>query len=62
MVRADDDRADIMSRLGRFLWVLCFLIFIAIKVAGTTLAAWSWWWLLLPPVPLIGAVVVHLGL
>lgn len=51
-----------MGRLGKFLWVLCLLTFIAIKLAGTTLAAWSWWWILLPPVPLIGAVVVHLGL
>ncbi len=51
-----------MDRLVQFLWALCLLTFMAIKLAGTSLAAWSWWWILLPPVPLIGALVVRLGL
>ena len=51
-----------MDRLMQFLWAICLLVFIAVKVAGTTLATWSWWWILLPPVPLIGALVVYLGL
>lgn len=62
MPRTESDRTDIMDRLIQFLWGLCLLTFIAIKLAGTSLAAWSWWWILLPPVPLIGAVVVRLGL
>lgn len=41
---------------------LVFALFIAIKLAGTSLAAWSWWWLLLPIVPLLALVVQHLGL
>lgn len=36
--------------------------FIAIKVVGTSLAAWSWWWLLLPIVPLLGILVQRWGL
>jgi hypothetical protein len=35
-----------------------FWSFIAIKVWGTTLAAWSWWWGFLPIVPLIGEYLV----
>jgi hypothetical protein len=62
MYRAENDRTDIMGRLVQFLWALCLLTFMAIKLAGTSLAAWSWWWILLPPVPLIGALVVRLGL
>ena len=62
MARTESDRTDVFDQLLQFLWVLSLLVFIAVKVAGTSLAAWSWWWLLLPPVPLIGALVVHLGL
>jgi len=36
--------------------------FIAIKVAGTSFAAWSWWWILLPIVPMLSLVVKALGL
>jgi hypothetical protein len=39
-----------------------FTAFVAIKLAGTTLAAWSWWWLLMPLVPLLGAIVQRVGL
>lgn len=36
--------------------------FITIKVAGVSLAAWSWWWVLLPIVPFAGLLVQHWGL
>jgi hypothetical protein len=41
---------------------LSFWGFIAIKLAGTSLAAWSWWWLLMPVVPIMGMIVPKLGL
>ena len=41
---------------------LCFWSFIAIKVAGSSLAAWSWWWLLMPVVPVLSLLVVRMGL
>ena len=36
--------------------------FLAIKLAGTSLASWSWWWVLMPIVPLLGLVVDKIGL
>ncbi len=30
---------------------LWFVLFICLKLAGTKVAAWSWWWLLFPIVP-----------
>jgi hypothetical protein len=36
--------------------------FIAIKTFGTSLAAWSWWWVLLPILPLLSLIVKGLGL
>lgn len=62
MARSEDERSDIASRMFQFLWLLCTLTFVAIKLAGTSLAAWSWWWILVPPVPLIGAAAAHFGL
>ncbi len=44
------------------IWTLSVWTFIVIKVAGTSLAAWSWFWLLLPPVPIIGLWVQKVGL
>jgi fatty acid desaturase len=41
---------------------LFFALFIAIKLAGTSLAAWSWWWLLLPIVPVLALLVQKVGL
>lgn len=35
--------------------------FVAIKVSGTVLAAWSWWWLLMAPVPFLSLAYSHLG-
>lgn len=40
---------------------LWFLMFLVIKVGGTSLAAWSWWWLLLPIVPDVVFVLHKLG-
>jgi hypothetical protein len=36
---------------------LIFATFVAGKVAGTYIAMWSWWWLLMPVVPVIAAVI-----
>lgn len=36
--------------------------FIAVKVGGTALAAWSWWWLLMPLVPVLSLLVKAWGL
>ena len=32
---------------------LFLITFIVIKVGGTALASWSWWWVLFPFVPVI---------
>ncbi len=51
------------SRTGwdRFGWLILWA-FVAVKVAGTSLAAWSWWWVFLPIVPLLGLLVAKAGL
>lgn len=41
------------------LWTIMFIV---IKVGGTALADWSWWWLLLPIVPDIVVICRHFGL
>lgn len=41
---------------------LFWCLFIAIKIAGHSLAAWSWWWIFLPIVPLLGLLVQRFGL
>lgn len=41
---------------------LCFWFFIAVKVAGHAFAAWSWWWVLFTPVPVLSLAVKALGL
>jgi len=51
-----------MKHAANFVLAVAFWAFIAIKLAGTSLAAWSWWWLLMPPVPLIGMWVARSGL
>ncbi len=43
-------------------WSLVMAAFIAIKVGGTSLALWSWWWLLMPIVPIFGIFVQRMGL
>lgn len=51
-------KISILQVLG----VLCFWGFIAVKLAGTSLATWSWWWMLMPIVPIFGLLVARLGL
>lgn len=34
-------------------WPVCVWTFVAVKIGGTALASWSWWWLLLPQVPVV---------
>ena len=44
---------------GFGLWLLMFII---IKVGGTSLASWSWWWVLLPIVPDLVLILKKAGL
>lgn len=39
---------------------LWLLLFVCLKLAGTKLTAWSWWWLLLPIVPLLTELIKNL--
>lgn len=41
---------------------LIFWWFLIVKIAGTIYAAWSWWWILLPIVPVVGQLVARYGL
>jgi hypothetical protein len=43
-------------------WGLSLLLFVAIKLAGHVLAAWSWLWVIVPIVPLLGLLVERVGL
>lgn len=45
------------ATLGAFL----FWGYIVIKAWGTTFAAWSWWWVLLPFVPWLWLLLVKVG-
>lgn len=47
---------------GFGLWQLSFWMFIVIKVGGTALADWSWWWVLLPIVPDLVLLLRKIGL
>lgn len=51
-----------MKNVFWYLKGLAFWTFIAIKLVGVSLVGWSWWWLLLPEVPLIGIIVQRMGL
>lgn len=51
-----------MKHVITIIGTLGFWAFIAIKVAGTSLASWSWWWLLMPVIPVIGLFVQRMGL
>jgi hypothetical protein len=44
-----------------YLGSLTFIMFILIKVAGTSLADWSWWWILFPVVPDLAFIFMKLG-
>lgn len=50
------------KNIVRLIYFISFWSFIAIKVAGSSFAAWSWWWILLPIVPFFGLFVQHMGL
>lgn len=50
------------SSTGWTLGALFFWGFIVTKVIGHTFALWSWWWILLPVVPVLGEVVHHFNL
>jgi hypothetical protein len=43
-------------------YCVTFWAFIVIKAFGAALAAWSWWWLLLPIVPDLWLVLSKAGL
>lgn len=47
----------IASTFWTLVWFVIFWGFVCIKTVGVSLAAWSWWWLLLPIVPM-GSLVV----
>jgi hypothetical protein len=51
-----------MTSFWEGLWWLAAFAFIGIKLAGTALVAWSWWWVLLPFVPLFGLYAQHFRL
>jgi hypothetical protein len=51
-----------MAHFFSFIHAVSFWVFIAIKVAGSSLAAWSWWWVLFPVIPCIGLLVERFGL
>jgi hypothetical protein len=51
----------VQSVIG-LVWFFSFWSFVAIKVAGTSFAAWSWFWILLSIVPIFSLAVKHFGL
>ena len=46
------------NAIMRLVWALSMLTFIMGKVTAV-LAAWSWWWLLLPQVPTLAWLIGH---
>ena len=40
------------------IWLIAFVL---IKVAGTALASWSWWWLLFPIIPVLAVLLQKIG-
>jgi len=53
---------DTLVTLLNFIGWMILFFFIAVKLAGTSLAAWSWWWVLLPIVPFFDLLVQRFGL
>ncbi len=51
-----------MKDIANLAYALLFAFFIAVKIAGTTFALWSWWWLLMPLVPVLSLLVTRWGL
>lgn len=52
-----DSRSTTVSFGG--LWLVAFLV---LKLGGTLLANWSWWWLLLPIVPVLVVLFHRMGM
>lgn len=50
------------NSLTGFILSLMWWGFIAVKLAGHVFAAWSWWWLLMAPVPWLALLVEHFHL
>lgn len=46
---------------GYYVWPLTFWMFVAGKLVSATFAAWSWWWVIFPLVPILGIVIEKLG-
>lgn len=44
-----------------WVWVVSFWSFLIIKVGGTALAGWSWWWILLSIVPILSLILAKAG-
>lgn len=51
-----------MKRFTIFVNAVFFWVFLAVKIGGVSLVAWSWWWVLFPPVPVIAIFVQKAGL
>jgi hypothetical protein len=50
------------QKFSEWVWVVCVWVFIAGKAMGTgLLAAWSWWWLLIPQVPITAWLLTSAG-
>jgi hypothetical protein len=48
-----------MRERNSLLPALLFGGFIAGKLVGGYIATWSWWWLLMPIVPVLGTIIHH---
>ncbi len=53
---------NLAQNVAALLWFVSFWSFVAIKVAGHTFANWSWFWILLSPVPVLSLAVKYFGL
>lgn len=51
-----------MRYVFSFVHSTALAFFVAVKVAGVSFAAWSWWWLLMPEVPALGLLVARWNL
>lgn len=53
---------NFISQLTSTLHGLAVCAFLAVRLAGVSLAGWSLWWILMPEVPLLGIIVKKWGL
>lgn len=44
-----------------YIWGVWVVMFLVIKVGGTMLKGWSWWWILAPVVPDLFFILTKLG-